>query len=117
MKRVLLVLVVMCVVAMVPSTASAVDCVQRTTSYWGYQTVGGGYACTMPVSPPLPPYVIGQRIRECDGYTWTWGHTSCTATPPTYEYEECPPCYQAESDTPETNDASAECAVTEVTEE
>ena len=79
---------IMVALALCATSASAVDA-RKITSYWGYYLSGGGTACYVLVGPPIPPEIIGQKIRECDGTTWTWGNTSCTYFAPTVEYEEC----------------------------
>ena len=101
MKRIVVLLLVTLVVATLPTAAFGVDCVKKTTTYWGYNLSGGGTACNIVISPPIPPEVIGQKIRECDGYTWTWGNTTCTYYTPTIAYEDCPPCNQAQNDLPQ----------------
>ena len=73
----------------VASNAWAVVGVRRVTTYWGYYLSNGGTVCSVLLGPPLPPEIIGQRIRECDGTTWSWGNTSCTDYAPTTEYEPC----------------------------
>jgi hypothetical protein len=68
----------------------AVDGVRRVKNYWGYYTQNGtSTICDVLLGPPLPPDLIGQEIRECDGTAWSWGNTSCTTYPPTVEYTAC----------------------------
>lgn len=80
--------------------ASAVDA-RKITSYWGYYVGGNGdTACNVIVGPSIPPEVIGQKIRECDGTTWSWGNTTCTYYTPTVEYEGCGASATAPEGTP-----------------
>jgi hypothetical protein len=84
-------------------TAEAAGCFKRVTTYYGHDNYDGTGSCIMIISPQPPIVVIGQRIRECNGYIWTWGTTSC----PDYdtEFEECPPCEEPQ---PVNTDVGAE---------
>lgn len=114
MKRLVsVVLAAMIVAAIVPVNASAVECVKKITTYYGYPS-GPEVLCDIDVGPYSPPVVVGQKIRECDGYTWTWGHTTCTVYTPTVEYEDCPPCNLAQAQTPQAD--TAQCPVAETAE-
>ena len=75
--------------------AQAVLCVKRTTTYWGYNYSDGSSSCYVVIGPQPPLEVVGERIRECDGTTWSWGLTSCPDF--TVETEDCPPCYQQQT--------------------
>jgi hypothetical protein len=114
MTKTAVVLAVLLLAAMVPVPASAAECVKKITSYWGYDVGGGEVLCQWDLGPYIPPSVVGQKIRECDGYTWTWGHTTCTYYTPTIDYEDCPPCNLAQAETPQAD--TAQCPVAETGE-
>lgn len=90
------------------SNAFAVD-TKRVISYYGFYTNGGTETiCSCLCGPPIPPEVIGQKIRECDGYTWSWGNTTCDYYAPVTEYEDCP--LSASTNESQSLDADAECS-------
>jgi hypothetical protein len=76
------------VVMSISTAASALPPHQRRVkSLLGYTYSDGTSSCLVIIGPFLPPEVVGQVIRECDGTIWSWGLTNC----PDYEmdYEEC----------------------------
>jgi len=75
--------------------AQAVLCVKRTTTYWGFNYSDGSSSCYVVIGPQPPFHVVGERVRECDGTTWSWGLTSCPDY--TVETEDCTPCYQQQA--------------------
>ena len=91
--------------------ASAAVCARRVISYWGY-VYPDTVSCNPVVWPVLPAEVVGQKIRECDGYTWSWGRTDCTYVAPTTEYEECDNCFDPQA----SQDGTAEDAPAEPVE-
>lgn len=91
------------------ASAFAID-TKRVISYYGWPLGDGTAACTLEFGPPIPPELVGQRIRECDYSTWSWGHTVCN---PETEYFECE--LSASAETGQAASAS-ECATTEVAE-
>ena len=80
------------VVVNIALPASAAVCAKRIISYWGW-VYPDTVSCNPVIGPKLPAEVVGQTIRECDGYTWSWGRTDCTYVAPTTEYQECENCF------------------------
>jgi len=62
-----------------------------TTTYYGWYDINGNVICENPFGPSIPPEVVGETIRECDGTTSSWGNTSCSFIGPETVREDCDP--------------------------
>ena len=63
MKKLLAALVVVAAVSFFPKNADAIICTNEVVHTY-YNTCGSGR------------YVVGETIKDCDGYIYSWGSTS-----------------------------------------
>ena len=75
---------------LVAASAFSLPCQSETITFYGYLMSDGSVWCNPPlIGPYHGPTIVGQITYACDGHTYSWGNTSCSVHPPTYEYDDC----------------------------
>lgn len=68
-------------------SATAAPCQAKITTYYGHYAFDGSVFCYWG-GTPVPPDVVGESVRDCNGQFSSWG-TLCDVYEPTVEYIDC----------------------------
>jgi hypothetical protein len=97
------------VLLLAAGSASASPCQARITTYWGHYASDNSVFCFWG-GTGVPPVVVGETIRDCNGQLSSWG-TLCDIYEPTVEYVDCGCEYAAAEEDQNKTDELPACAV------